>query len=126
MNPLAGRLRTLPGSLTIEHEPDSRDVLCLSGDIDSAVVADFEGRQGRRPVVVDAIDAGAVTFLGSAGLAVMVRYAAAAAAVDRFPVLRAASAPVDRLIQAAGMQTYFLRRGAPPPGQKETGSSSTP
>ena len=126
MNPQAGRLRPLPGSLTIEHEPDSRDVLCLSGDIDSAVVGDFEGRQGRRPVVVDAIDAGEVTFLGSAGLAVMVRYAEAAAAVDRFLVLRAASAPVQRLIHAAGLDTYFPRRGATPSGQKETGSSSTP
>jgi anti-anti-sigma factor len=102
-------------------------VLCLSGDIDSATVAEFEGRQGRLPVVVDAIDAGAVTFLGSAGLAVMVRYAEAAGAAGRPAVLRAASSPVDRLLDAAGLDTYFVRpEGTPLAGQKETGSSSTP
>ncbi|NYJ08604.1 STAS domain-containing protein [Petropleomorpha daqingensis] len=102
-------------------------MLRLVGDIDSAVVAEFEGRQGRRPVVVGAIDAGAVTFLGSAGLAVMVRYAEAAAGVGRLPVLRAASAPVDRLLRTAGLEDYFPRSGGTPPaGQKETGSSSTP
>jgi anti-anti-sigma factor len=123
----AGRVRPLPGSLTIERAPDSPGVLRLVGDIDSAVVAEFEGRQGRRPVVVGAIDAGAVTFLGSAGLAVMVRYAEAAAGVGRLPVLRAASAPVDRLLRAAGLEDYFPRhRGTPPAGQNETGSSSTP
>jgi anti-anti-sigma factor len=125
MGPHPGR--PLPGSLTVEHEAGGRRVLCLTGDVDSAVVADFEGRQGRLPVVVDAIDAGAVTFLGSAGLAVMVRYAEAAAAAGRLPVLRAASSQVERLVRAAGLQTYFPRpEPGPPSGQKETGSSSTP
>jgi len=127
MSPHPGCLRPFPGSLTIEHEPGGRRVLTLSGDVDSATVADFEGRQGRLPVVVDAIDAGAVTFLGSAGLAVMVRYAEAAAADGRPPVLQAASGQVDRLVRAAGLDTYFVRPGADQPdGQNETGSSSTP
>src|SRR4051812_36361737 len=125
MSPHPGR--PFPGSLTIEHEPGGRRVLCLSGDVDSAVVAEFEVRQGRLPVVVDAIDAGPVTFLGSSGLAVMVRYAEAAAADGRLPVLRAASGQVDRLVRAAGLDTYFVRPGADhPAGQNETGSSSTP
>jgi anti-anti-sigma regulatory factor len=125
MSPHPGRLPFLSGSLTIEHEPGGRRVLCLIGDVDSAVVAEFEARQGRLPVVVEDIDAGAVTFLGSAGLSVMVRYAEAGAAAGRIPVLRAASGQVDRLIRAAGLETYFLRPTFPPV-QKETGSSSTP
>jgi anti-anti-sigma factor len=127
MSPHPGRPRPFPGAVTIEHEPGGRRVLCLTGDIDSATVAEFEGRQGRLPIVVDAIDAGAVTFLGSAGLAVMVRYAEAAGAAGRPAVLRAASGQVDRLLDAAGLTTYFARPEATPlAGQKETGSSSTP
>src|SRR3569833_951389 len=97
MSPHPGCLRPFPGYLTIEHEPGGRRVLTLSGDVDSATVADFEGRQGRLPVVVDAIDAGAVPFLGSAGLEVLVSFAEAAAAVGRPPVLLASSGQVDRL-----------------------------
>jgi anti-anti-sigma factor len=123
MSPQPGRLHPFAGSLTIEHEPGGQRVLCLSGDVDSATVAGFEARQGRAPVVVDAIDAGAVSFLGSAGLAVMVRFAEAAGGAGRFPVLRAASSQVDRLLHAAGLESYFLRPGAT---QNETGSSSTP
>ena len=127
MEPHAGRVRPFPGSLTIQREPGGPGVLCLAGEIDSAVVAEFEKRQGRRPVVVGAIDAGAVTFLGSAGLAVMVRYAETAARVGRLPVLRATSATVDRLLRTAGLEDYFPRsRGTPPAGQNRTGSSSTP
>jgi anti-anti-sigma factor len=116
MSPHPGRLRPFPGSLTIEHEAGGLRVLRLSGDVDSAVVAEYESRQGRLPVVVDVIDAGAVSFLGSAGLAVMVRYAEAGTAVGRRPVLRAASAPVDQLLRVAGMETYFARPEAMQPG----------
>ncbi len=106
----AGRGRPFPGSITIEHEAGGHRVLCLSGDVDSAAVAEFERRQGRLPVVVDAIDAGGVSFLASAGLAVMVRCAeAAAAATGRRPVLRAAAGPVDRVLRAAELETYFPR-----------------
>ena len=68
-----GGPRPFPGSITIEHEAGGRRVLRLSGDVDSVTVAEFESRQGGLPVVVDVIDAGAVSFLSSAGLAVMVR-----------------------------------------------------
>jgi len=116
MGPHSGHPRPFSGSITIEHEAGGRRVLCLSGDVDSAVVAEYERRQGRLPVLVDAIDAGAVSFLGSAGLAVMVRCAEAAAAVGPCPVLRAASGAVDRLLRVAGMETYFLRPEAAQPG----------
>jgi len=109
MGPHAGRPRPFFGSVTIEHEAGGRRVLCLSGDVDSAAVAQFQALQGSRPVVVDAIDAGAVTFLGSAGLAVMVRYSEAGAVLDRRPVLRATSGPVEQLLRAAGIEAFFSR-----------------
>jgi anti-anti-sigma regulatory factor len=108
----AGRRGPFPGSITIEHEAGGRRVLCLSGDVDSAAVAEYERRQGGLPVVVDEIDAGSVSFLASAGLALMVRCAkAAAAATGRRPVLRAAAGAVDRVLRAAGLETYFARPG---------------
>ena len=113
------RLRPFPGSLTIEHEAGGRRVLCLSGDVDSAAVAEYERGQGGLPVVVDVIDAGAVSFLASAGLAVMVRCAEAAAAVGRRPVLRAASGTVERLLRAAGLESYFPRPGTTPPDAED-------
>ena len=74
-----------------------------------------------------AVDAGGVSFLGSAGLAVMIRYAEAIATAGRAPVLRAASDHVERLLRATGMEPYFVRpEMTSPPGQNETGSSSTP
>src|SRR3954453_4194856 len=117
MGPHPGRLRPFVGSITIEREAGGRRVLCLSGDVDSAAVAEFRGRQGSIPVVVAGSDAGAVSFLGSAGLAVMVRYAEAGAVAGRRPVLRAASGPVDHLLRLAGMQGFFPRpEPAPPAG----------
>lgn len=126
MSPNPGREHPFPGSVTIEHEAGGRRVLCLSGHVDSATVAEYEKRQGRFPVVVDAIDAGAVSFLSSAGLAVMVRCCAeAAATVGRRPVLRAASAPVNRLLHAAGIERYFPRPAAMPSGAGD-GASPAP
>ena len=114
-----GRRRPFPGSITIEHEAGGRRVLCLSGDVDSTAVQEYERRQGGLPVVVDEIDAGGVSFLASAGLALMVRCVEAAAATGRSPVLRAAAGPVDRVLRAAGLASYFARpddtRGSPPP-----------
>jgi anti-anti-sigma factor len=100
-------------------------VLCLAGDVDSAAVAEFERGQGGLPVVADVIDAGAVSFLASAGLAVMVRCAEAAAATGRHPVLRAASGTVERLLRAAGLESYFPRPGTTPPeAADETGGTA--
>ena len=72
MDPRTRLIRPLPGSISIESEGDRR-ILCARGELDSAVVQDFKDRQGREPVVVDAIDAGAVTFISSTGIAIMLR-----------------------------------------------------
>jgi anti-anti-sigma factor len=99
---------TLPGAITIEDEGDRR-VLCLRGEVDSAVVARFRQQQGSQPGVVDAVDAQGVSFISSTGLAVMIRCAEASLAAGAHPVLRASSHPVDRLLQMFGMNDLFPR-----------------
>ena len=98
----------LPGSISVEDEGDQR-VLFLRGDLDAAVVASFEAAQRPEPVVVDAIDAGEVTFISSRGLAVMLLAVEASLAGGRSPVLRASSHVVDRLLRIAGIDDVFRR-----------------
>ena len=47
-------LRPPAGSITIEREGADRRVLCLRGDVDTAVATRFTSAQGRERVVVDA------------------------------------------------------------------------
>ena len=106
------------GSITIEHEGADRRVLCLSGDVDTAVATRFTRSQGRDRVVVDAIDAGAVTFISSSGLALLLLSVEASRAAGRHPTLRAASRTVERALQLAGIDSVFPRSEAataPPP-----------
>ena len=98
----------LPGSISVETEGDRR-VLVLRGDLDAAVVVAFESSQRAEAVVVDAIDAGAVTFMSSRGVAVMLLTVEASRAAGRSPVLRASSHPVDRLLQMSGIEDVFQR-----------------
>ena len=94
-------------------------MLRLRGDVDTAVATRFAGSQRRDRVVVDAIDAGAVTFISSSGLALLVMCVEASTAAGTTPVLRAASRPVERALQLAGIYTLFPRAdphdGAVPP-----------
>ena len=98
----------LPGSIAIEDEGGSR-VLVLRGDLDAAVVAAFRAAQGAQPAVVDAIDAGAVTFMSSTGVAVMLLAVEASRAAGRSPVLRTSSRVVDRLLHMSGIDGLFPR-----------------
>jgi anti-anti-sigma factor len=106
-------LRPPAGTITIEAEGPERQVLCLRGDVDTAVATRFANAQRRDRVVVDAIDAGAVTFISSSALALMVMCAEASITAGRHPVLRAASHQVDRALQLAGLESLFPR---PEPG----------
>ena len=100
----------LPGSITVEAEGDRR-ILFLRGDIDAAVVARFTKGQGREPPAVDAIDAGAVTFLSSRGIAVLLRCSEAAVAAGRDrPALRSASRVTTRVLDLAGLDVSVLPR----------------
>jgi anti-anti-sigma factor len=107
----AGGPPPVPGSLAVEQEPAGPRVLRLRGDVDSAAVARFHDQQGRAPVVVDVIDAGEVSFVCSAAIAVMVLAAEASAGAGHRPVLRAASRPVDRVLTLSGMSGIFARSG---------------
>jgi anti-anti-sigma regulatory factor len=100
----------LPGSIAVQVE-GGRRILVLRGDIDSAVVARFQAGHGREPPAVDAIDAGAVSFLSSTGIAVLVRCAEAAVATGRDPpALRSASPVTMRVLDLAGLDVRVLPR----------------
>jgi anti-anti-sigma factor len=100
------------GSITIEAEGADRRVLCLRGDVDTEVATRFTTSQRRERVVVDAIDAGGVTFISSSGLALLLLCVEASLAAGRHPVLRTASRPVDRALQMAGIDSVFPRPDA--------------
>jgi anti-anti-sigma factor len=102
-------LRPPAGAITVEREGADHWVLCLRGDVDTAVATRFTSSQERRHVVVDAIDAGGVTFISSSGLALMLLCSEASMAAGRRGVLRAASRPVDRALQLAGIDDAFRR-----------------
>ena len=114
--------RPLAGSITIEHEGADRRVLCLRGDVDTAVATHFTSAHGRERVAVDAIDAGAVTFISSSGLALLLLYVEASRVAGRHPVLRAASRQVDRALRMAGIDSVFPR---PEPDQRPAPQGST-
>ncbi|GAB3322105.1 hypothetical protein GCM10027451_44390 [Geodermatophilus aquaeductus] len=104
-------VRPLPGSMTVRDEGDG-PVLCLRGEVDTEVATRFKQRQGRTPLLVDAIDAAGVSFLSSTALSILARCVEAAFAVGRRPVLRASSPIVERMLQLSGLQDDFDR----PPG----------
>ena len=103
------------GSITIEHEGADRRVLRLRGDVDTEVATRFTTAQRRQRPVVDAIDAGGVTFISSSGLALMLMSMEASLAAGRHPMLRAASHPVDRALRMAGIDSVFPRPEPDPP-----------
>jgi anti-anti-sigma regulatory factor len=102
----------LPGSIGVEDE-GGRRVLFLRGELDGAVVARFRAQQGSEPVVVDAIDAAAVTFISSTGVAVMLRCVEASAAAGRTPVLRSSSHVVDQVLEMFLPDRRFARPDVP-------------
>ncbi len=101
--------RPAAGAVTIESDDAERRVLCLRGNVDTAVATRFAHAQRRDRVVVDAIDAGTVTFISSSGLALLLVCVEASLAAGRSPLLRAASRPVDRALRMAGIDDVFPR-----------------
>jgi anti-anti-sigma factor len=118
------RSRTPAGSITIEYEDDDRRVLCLRGDVDTAVATRFTTSQGRDRVAVDAIDAGDVTFISSSGLALLLLCVEASLAAGRHPVLRAVSRQVDRALRLAGIDGVFPRPHRDPGPAPHAGSAA--
>jgi hypothetical protein len=58
-------------------------VLCLAGEVDSAVVASFLERYGREPVRIDGIDAGSVIALSAPAMDLVRDHLDAAAVAGR-------------------------------------------
>jgi anti-anti-sigma factor len=108
----ASRAWGLAGSITVEHEGDQL-VLCLAGEVDQFVVEEFDRGTDRRAPGVDLIDAGAATFLASAGIGLLLRVRDSSAASGRRAVLRAASPQVDRILAVVGMADRLRRPAAP-------------
>jgi anti-anti-sigma factor len=96
----------LPGAVTLQREPDGL-VLGLTGEVDAAVVGNFTADPAHQPVPVAAIDAGAVTFISSAGVALMLRWAQAASTDGRPVLLRRSARCVDRVLQQMGLDAQF-------------------
>jgi anti-anti-sigma factor len=107
--------RPAAGAISIEREGPDRRVLCLRGDVDTAVATQFTTSQRRERVVVDAIDAAGVTFVSSSALALLLTCVEASVAAGRHPVLRAASQQVDRALRLAGIDSVFPRPEPDPP-----------
>ena len=96
----------LPGLISIAQDGDQR-VLCLSGEIDAAVVQAFDELNGAQPVAVDAIDAAAVSFMAAAGVGLMLRCRRESAAQGRPALLRQSAPPVDRVPQLTGTSSHL-------------------
>jgi len=105
------------GVITIEPEGADRRVLCLRGDVDTAVATQFTASLRRERVVVDAIDAEGVTFMSSSALALLVKAVEASIAAGRHQVLRASSHQVDRALRLAGIESVFTRPEPEPPSR---------
>jgi len=97
-----------PGSVVVERAGEQQ-VLCLAGEIDLAVAQEFEKLHRSVSVAVDAIDAGAVTFLASAGVRLMLHIREQSRAQGRPAVLRQSSPAVDRILELTGLGGVFNR-----------------
>jgi anti-anti-sigma regulatory factor len=75
------------------------------------VVRTFEDEQAADPVHVDAVDADAVTFISSVGVALLLQCAAAGPAGG--PVLRRSSPRLDRILELTQLAQAFRRPPEP-------------
>jgi hypothetical protein len=75
-------------------------VLCLAGAVDEPAVDRFLQRYGREPVPIDGLDAGSVTALSPAAVALVRDHLDAAAGAGRAVVVRP-SPQLARLLSAA-------------------------
>jgi anti-anti-sigma factor len=84
-------------------------VLCLCGEVDAGVVSNFERDYGPEPVAIDVINAGAVTFIGSVGVAFLVRWVRAARNAGATAVLHQSSPALDRILELTKLNDIIGR-----------------
>lgn len=99
----------LPGLITLNQQ-GTDPVLCLAGEIDLMVVETFEAANGRIPTPVSYIDAGHVTFIGSAGVQLLLRWVRHSAQAGRPAVLRRSSPALDLVLRVTGLAQHVNRR----------------
>jgi anti-anti-sigma factor len=104
----------LAGSISVQPE-GQETVLCLVGEIDGLVVAQFEESVGHEYPAVDAFDAGATTFLSSAALRLVLAIRERSLASGRPAVLRSTSPALDRILDVTGLTEVFGRPAQDPP-----------
>jgi len=105
----------LSGQVTVRRTATTT-VLSLTGEIDAAVVSDFETEHGT-PEPVDAIDADGVTFLSVHAAELIAQWARVSAAAGREGALRRPSRQVRRLLELTGLDGELAippPRAAPP------------
>ncbi len=96
------------GTVTLSTGRDGI-VLRLAGEVDAGVVQCFERRWYDMTTPLDAIDAAAVTFIGSVGACLIVRCVQASARSGRSAVLRRSSPAVDRVLRLTGLEPLVPR-----------------
>jgi anti-anti-sigma factor len=106
----AGVTLSLPGSVSVRPGA-AGDELWLSGEVDSAVVRAFEQAHGAEAGVVTVLDCGEVTYIGSLGVSLLVRWSRAARSSGGTAVLRRSSPRLDRVLLLTGLTDEFARPG---------------
>lgn len=104
------------GSITVTQQ-DGRRVMILVGEIDLAVVQEFEqtttAADGQSPGtswssdVTTVFDLSAVTFINSAGLSFLIRHQQHAQHAGQRSLLREPPRPVERVLRMTGVDTLF-------------------
>jgi anti-sigma B factor antagonist len=90
----------------LEIVRDADGALILAGEIDSYTAPDLAERLAAEPPV-EVIDVAGVTFIDSSGLRVLVEVHQSRAASGSRLVLRAPSAPVQRLLEISGLAGHL-------------------
>jgi anti-anti-sigma factor len=94
------------GSYEVVPEDDG-PVLHLVGEVDAPVVERIQAG-GVRPAEVVAVDVGALTYIDSTGLAMLVAWARHAAEAGRPAVIRRPTARFDQVLDVAGIAPLFV------------------
>ncbi|MCZ2857734.1 STAS domain-containing protein [Blastococcus sp. VKM Ac-2987] len=101
--PAAGSIRTAP--------TDGGLLLVLAGEVDAAVVLAFEASAPPPSAgAVVAVDAAAVTFIGAAGVSLVLRQTAALRAAGRRPELHRPSRAMQRILRLTELEAEFTWR----------------
>ena len=90
----------------LDQTLDTDGVLVLRGEIDSYTAPDLAARLASDPKV-DVVDLAAVTFIDSSGLRTLIEADRSRQDAGGRIVLRAPSAPVQRLLEISGLAGHF-------------------